>query len=365
MRFEIKTVTILMCAALALVLGSCTKETITPAEDPQPAEVGFTAASQAVWVKGETDPKTTFPYTNFGVWGIARHQHVASPYILWASNQLTEVSAPEGTLTNQETSNVVFTPVTAAYWLRDYTYDFLAVAPYDAVGLSDVDFTLEGADDNTSGKDYMSFTYDMSNKYRAGNYTFDLLGAADERTVNTGGYSAPQGLTFWHLFSQIEIENIGFASGIDGTVTKILFKAFPSGEYEISYDNSGDNKTSTTGVGCKVITKKSDNSVADKSEIIFTNPNFNSSTSRPIINIIPQKVEYFELYIDFTINEGTSSATYQGFKLDITHQQLSEYVYNGKYNWEITIGKKNAVSFNVVQINDWKSGTTPDDIPLQ
>ena len=119
MRLEIKTVTILMCVALAL--SACSKKTITPAVDPQPAEVGFTAASQAVWVKGGETPTTSFPYDNFGVWGIARHQHVESPYILWSTNQLAEVSAPEGTLTNQETSNVVFTPATAAYWVATNT----------------------------------------------------------------------------------------------------------------------------------------------------------------------------------------------------------------------------------------------------
>ena len=57
MRLETKIAILLMLAALAM--SSCTKKTITPAEDPQPAEVGFTAASQAVWVKGGDETPQT------------------------------------------------------------------------------------------------------------------------------------------------------------------------------------------------------------------------------------------------------------------------------------------------------------------
>lgn len=365
MKIETTAKTLLMCALIAL--SSCTKKPHTPTEEPQPVEVGFTAASQAVWVKGETDPKTTFPYTDFGVWGIARNTSVASPYILWTSNQLTKVSAPEGTQTNKEETNIVFTSTEAAYWLRDYSYDFLAIAPYNPSGLTNVAFTLKDAAGNTTGKDYMTFTYDMSSKYTAGDYAFDLLGAAAQNKVETGGYRESQNLMFWHLLSQIEIKNIGFASGINGTVTKVLFKAFPSGEYTISYDNSTSNSTAPTRVTSEVINEKSDNTPSDKAEITLLNPNF--STAAPIIHIIPQRVEYMELYIDFTINEGTSDipklVEYQNFKIDLNVQELDEYIYNGKYNWSITIGTKNAVSFNVVQVNDWQTGTTPDEIPLQ
>lgn len=361
MKFEIKTVTILMYAALALALGSCTKKTITPAEDPQPAEVGFTASSQAVWVKGGETPTTSFPYDNFGVWGIARHQHVESPYILWSTNQLTEVSAPEGTSTNQETSNVVFTPATAAYWLGGYEYSFLAVAPYNAAGLSNVNFTLANTSGNTIGKDYMTFTYDMSGKYAAGNYTFDLLGAAAQTPVTTGGYDESQQLVFWHLLSQIEITNIGFASGINGRVDKIVLKAFPSAVYTISHDNSSDNRTKPTGIACDEITVKNDGEPADKSEITFTNPNF--SVFHPIINIIPQAVANLELYIDFTITQDTITDEYKDFKINLNAQELTEYVYNGKYNWNITIGTRNAITFDV-SVTPWQDAIVPGEYPL-
>ena len=355
MRLETKTVTILLCVALAL--SACSKKTITPAEDPQPAEVGFTAASQATLVKSDT--KDTTPLSNihpdFGVWGIAR-QEINPDYILWDENGLTQVTKPSG--------SDVYVPVSPAYWLKGYTYNFLAVAPYNAAGLSNVNFTLTNTSGNTTGKDYMTFTYDMSDNYDAGNYSFDLLGAAAQTPVTTGGYDEPQQLVFWHLLSQIEIKNIGFASGISGTVNKVHFKAFPSGEYIVSYDNNEAlNLTAPTKVEYEVITKTSNNTDIDKSDVIILNPNFN--TSAPIIHIIPQKVEYLELYIDFSINEGASTAEYQGFKIDLTAQELEEYVYNGKYNWNITIGTKNSVSFEVVKVNEWKPGDATNEFPLQ
>jgi hypothetical protein len=311
-----------------------------------------------VWVKAGAD---SFPNIDFGVWGIARQG--SNIYNLWGNEGLLKVEDLEHRVANNITTSTtqrVFTPTEAAYWIKDYDYNFLALAPYNPTGLSNVNFTLAGATGNTTGKDYMTFTYDMSSKYSGDIYDFDLLGAAAQSGPVAGGRTDSQSLLFWHLFSQIEIKNIGFATGINGTVTKVVFKAFPSCQYTISFNNSATNKTATTGVSCAAITND-----AAKAELTFNNPNFSSSSTRPLFNIIPQAVQNFELYIDFTIDEGSSTAQYQGFKIDLTSQELTEYEYNGKYNWDITIGTKNAVSFNVVQINDWHTGTTPDEFPLQ
>ena len=380
MKFETKIVTLLMCVALSL-LSSCNKKLPDTPVQEQQVPVGFRAMSQAVWVKSDETTTTSpmFPYDDFGVWGIARQG--SNIYNLWGNDGLSKVEDLEHRVANNITNSTtqrVFTPTEAAYWLKDYDYNFLALAPYNPTGLSAVNFTLAGATGNTTGKDYMTFTYDMSSKYSGDptanpaiepDYAFDLLGAAAQSGPVEGGRTDSQSLMFWHLFSQIEIKNIGFATGINGTVTKVVFKAFPSGQYTISYDNSATNKTATTGVTCEAITKKADNTNAVKAELTFNNPNFSSISTRPLFNIIPQAVQNFELYIDFTIDEGTSTAPnpveYQGFKIDLTSQQLTEYEYNGKYNWDITIGAKNAVSFNVVRINDWQTGTTPDEFPLQ
>ena len=352
MKFEIKTVTILMCAALALALSACSKKTITPAEDPQPAEVGFTASSQAVWVKGGETPTTSFPYDNFGVWGIARHQHVESPYILWSTNQLTEVSAPEGTSTNQETSNVVFTPATAAYWLGGYEYSFLAVAPYNAAGLYNVNFTLANTSGNTTGKDYMTFTYDMSGKYENPNtYTFDLLGGAAKTDAPVaGGRTSEQKLTFWHLLSQINI-NVSFGTDftgadINGEVTGIrLGNVVSKAGYTISH-----NTNNSLNVACLPSAEAN-----FKKSLAF-------SASPAIMNIIPQNVKSMDLYLDFTINKGLDDeASYRDLKINLNiPANDADYEPNGRYNWNITIGTGASITFNVT-VTGWDSvGDIPE-----
>ena len=350
MRLETKIATLLMLAALAL--SSCTKKTITPAPepDPQPAEVGFTAASQAVWVKSADAEE--FPYDDFGVWGIARQGSLI--YNLWGNGALMDV--------NLNTTTGYYEPAEAAYWLKGYTYDFLAVAPFEDDGLTFNRVTAK--EDQTtaaSPSDYMTVTYDMSSSYSTGNYTFDLLGAAAQTHVDAGGYSTAQTLKFWHLLSQIEIKNIGFASGINGRIDKIILKSLPSGIYTISYDNSSNNSTKPTGISCEAITAKENGAPADKSEAIFANPDF--SVSPPIVNIIPQAVANLELYIDFTITQDAVTDVYKDFKINLNAQELTEYVYNGKYNWSITIGTRNSITFDV-SVTPWQDGTVPEEYPL-
>lgn len=347
MRLETKTVTILMCVALAL--SACSKKTITPAVDPQPAEVGFTAASQAVWVKGGETPTTSFPYNNFGVWGIARHQHVESPYILWSTNQLTEVSAPEGTSTNQETSNVVFTPATAAYWLGGYEYSFLAIAPYTDPGFSLVGIT-QASGSNTS--DSMSFTYDMSSKYENPNtYTFDLLGGAAKTDGPVAvGRTSEQELTFWHLLSQINI-NVSFGTDftgadINGEVTGIrLGNVISKAGYTISH-----NTNNSLNVACLPSAEAN-----FKKSLAF-------SASPAIMNIIPQNVKSMDLYLDFTINKGLDDeASYRDLKINLNiPANDADYEPNGRYNWNITIGTGASITFNVT-VTGWDSvGDIPE-----
>ena len=205
MRLETKTVTILMCVALAL--SACSKKTITPAADPQPAEVGFTAASQAVWVKGgETKSATDFPHSSFGVWGIARQGSLV--YNLWGNEALMDV--------NENREKDCYEPEEAAYWLGGYTYNFLALAPHtegDGVSFSDDEDIISLKD--SENPDRLSFAYDMSTQYSQTTYDFDLLGASVNTGTIAGGRTDSQTLTFYHLFSQVNI-GVSFTTGLNG-----------------------------------------------------------------------------------------------------------------------------------------------------
>ena len=359
MKFERRILMLLMCTVLAL--SACNKKLPDTSVEEQQVPVGFSAKSQAVWVKSGETPTTSFPYTNFGVWGIARMTEAQSPYILWSSSQLTAVNAPEGPVTNHPTNPnpVVFTPVTAAYWLKDYAYDFLAVAPFNDEGLSAVAFTRKEASE--TGKDYMTFTYDLTPKYEEEDYDFDFLGAAAQTGPVAGGRKDSQDLMFWHLLSQISID-LKFGKDakneqIVGVITAIRLSPNPSANYTLTYDNTSTNSTAPTGISCTTITPTAAN---PKPVLAFTN-NAATASIGPI-NIVPQSASDLALEIDFTITESPSStADYTGFTVNLNVPgKLEAYEANGKYSYDITIGSKAAISFGVEVNGEWIEAQTPE-----
>ena len=345
-----------MCVALAL--SACTKKTITPAEDPQPAEVGFTAASQATLVKSDT--KDTTPLSNihpdFGVWGIARQGDLI--YNLWGNEALMDV--------NKNVATGYYEPEEAAYWLKGYTYNFLAVAPYADTGLTLSGITTREEQANAipaiqNPADYMTCIYDMSSKYTAGNYTFDLLGAAaDSDGPVSGGRTASQDLTFWHLLSKIII-TIQFGKDTEGNsinavVNTVRISPIPSCVYTLSYDDESEAYTAPLVVQC------SPNTSASKPIVTF-NPNAAKATVGPL-NVIPQNVSTIGLKIDFTINEGTAQnpiyVPYTGFNIDLNVPgKVDTLDPNGQYNYTITIGAKAGITFEV-DVQEW---TPVENIP--
>ena len=72
---------------------------------------------------------------------------------------------------------------------------------------------------------------------------------------------------------------------------------------------------------------------------------------------------FLELYIDFTITQDTITDEYKDFKINLNAQELTEYVYNGKYNWNITIGTRNAITFDV-SVTPWQDAIVPGEYPL-
>lgn len=343
------------------MLCGCNKKPHTPAEDPQPAEVGFTAASQAVWVKGGDETTTpTFSYDNFGAWGIARQGSLV--YNLWGNDGLMAV--------NKNTATGYYNPEEAAYWLKGYSYTFLAVAPYFE---DDTEFTLTPITPSTSSAaDAMTFTYDMSSKYAAGDYDFDLLGAAGQNTISTSGYSTAQDLKFWHMFSKI---NIGVSFNTDlagepisGRLTKITLKdVYTAGQYILSQSST---EIPDVRVTCPV---SADASKVDLEFVIPTKSTVeegNASGSTPIFTpdwtfyIIPQLVKNMGLYLDFEINEGSSTdpdwVEYNNIRINLDVEKNQQpYTFNGNYNWKITIGTGAAIKFEISVI-DWADATDDD-----
>ena len=197
-----------LCAALTL--GSCTKKHHQP-EEPLKAPLEFTAVSQDLGMKAVLEANSLANYhLDFGAWGIARQEGNSTPYVLWSSDSMSEVYAePDANAAGEYTGT--FIPREPAYWLTGFAYNFIAVAPYTG-GVSGV--AVAHSVDTQTGKDAITFTFDQGAKYTAGDYDFDLMGAvASTAAITTKPTTQP--LTFWHLFSQVNI-GVSFSTGLNG-----------------------------------------------------------------------------------------------------------------------------------------------------
>lgn len=319
-----------LCAAL--ILGSCTKKHHQP-EEPLKALLDFTAVSQNSALKSgatkATTPLSAF-HGDFGAWGIARQEGNATPYILWESNAMSQVV--------KSTDNT-YVPVADAYWLTGFAYNFIAVAPYTG-GVSGLD--VAHSVDTQTGKDAISFTFDQGAKYAAGFYEFDLMGAAAATNAITTKPTT-QNLTFWHLFSKINI-NVSFVDANGeaiktGTVSQMrLCNVKSKARYTLSL---GSNMSVTCGTH------------SDEIDL-----SFNSAAGT--IHILPQSITEFELYLDFTLD----GAAFNDFKVNLnTTGHPTTYNWNEVYNWNITIGPKASVSFSYTVL-PWKEEKVGEEIPI-
>ena len=346
MKIE-KKISLLFLFVALLATAACGKEGTPTAEEKTP--VGFRAMSQAASVKSGSDAQ--FPYDNFGVWGIARQDGLI--YNLWTNSPLMEVFDPEGRIANKipGSDNRVFTPRTDAYWINGYTYNFLAVAPY---GDSDFSFGSITTKEQQSSVDCMSFTYDLSGKYSSDLYDFDFLGASAQTSNTAGGRTQSQQLIFWHLFSKIKI-TVKFVDGENKEVTsttldKIVINGVKTaGNYTLAYGGTEENPHA---LNCVV----SNQSNATSLEF----------TAAPSLNIIPQDISDFSMFIDFTMKAGDTDVIVKNFEIDLTKAkeaaydsatETSPYSFNNWYNWNITIGPKQVVTFTV-KVNEWVDGGT-------
>ena len=326
MKHMTKIVIFSLCAALTM--SACNKNVITPDEDNQRVPLSFTALSQI-------PTKATTPLTtDFGVWGIARkadHQD----YILWPGNTLNQVTG----------SGSNYTPAADAYWLVGYKYNFIAVAPYTD-GVSG----LEMRTSQVSSEDALTFTFDQGAKYTSSDYDFDLLGAVAENEEYTKSDPSTQTLTFWHLFAKIII-NVNFVNA-DGTAAG----ADTYNVSEIRLCNVGSKADYTIyGVG-------DDINVSCSTPTETKNLTFSNSATNNVLHLIPQDITDFELYIDF-VRDGVA---FDDFKaaLSFGGKNPSVYNYNEVYNWNITIGPKNAISFQV-EVAPWGEVDVNDDAPIE
>ena len=338
-----------LCAAL--VAGACTKN--DPADQDQRVPLVFHALSQAADVKagGGTN---AFPYDNFGIWGIARKSG-ESDYVLWEAAALTKVDKVT------VGSTTAFKPVSDAFWVSGYTYHFIGLAPFTADGTA-AGTPIIGATGSpiqptfsTSSGDAMTFSYDLSGNYTASNYTFDLMAAVAEETVTgtASSHSSSQALTFWHLFSKINI-NVAFKDGentFDGTVDKVRLQMDKDVAYTISF-NADKQLNVATDAGTK-----------NQAEVIFAK-NESTNAVPASLHIVPQESANMRLFLDYTIGSGENSFSLKDIEVNLSATgNPATYGYNESYNWNITIGPKEDISF-AVTVASWENVNAGDEIVI-
>lgn len=346
-----KILILTFCAVLTL--SSCRKNHHTPVELDQPVSVGFSAVSQTAAVKSVTkaaEPLSEY-HDDFGVWGIARNPaNTAQPvYMLWNQNSLVKVKKSQ--------DSEIYVPERVAFWLSGYTYDFLALAPYNDTGVSG----LSVAQATPPAKDALSFIYDISSKYTdlERDYEYNLMGAAAQNTVDKAStHSSQQVLTFWHLFTKLCVK-VSFEGVTEGTLTGMrLVNVYFKTKYDISLDSGNAlSVTNSTPDGYEQLT------------VGFGSEDFSREETEDgkqwqtaTVHIVPQEISHWKLFLDFNITTEDGTASTSNFEVnlanakpDSSNPNRGKYAYNEWYNWNITISPK-IIKFDV-SVTPWADYT--------
>lgn len=342
---HIVKIAFLMLGAV-MILTSCDRNRHTPDPGAQGVPISFSALSQEAPVKA--DDLSDY-HEDFGVWGIARYKDDTKPnYIPWLVNKENQMC--------KVTSQGV--PETGGYWFTGYTYNFIALAPYD-LGTSTLRFTTE---ETAGSNDALSLAFSMADKYAASDFGFDLMGAVGEKTVAEAKNAGSQSLVFWHLLAKLRI-NVIFSGVTNASVTGLrLHNVATERSYSITDVNGVfDVNYVTTTDGQTPVTLTLDNTdESAENDMIAGTDKQNRDCQYKELHIIPQSIGDFELDLDFTIG----SVQTNGYKLNLDAAKYTTtdgvktpvvYLHNQWYNWNITITPK-GIGFDVT-VTPWVDAT--------
>lgn len=325
MKHTINIVVLSLFAVMAL--GACNKRIHTPDTSAEKVPMTFSAQSQAIPVKA--DSEETFTHNDFGVCAIAEQEGNEVPYILWNTDALCQVS--KSTVAGSED----YIPAVDAYWFRGFEYTFFGLAPYQSA--------VSGISLQTDSAPALAFRYNMGESCTDNGFMI----AAENKRYDGKSSGTSQDIHFWHFFAKINI-NIKFVDedkkvivNPNNAVTGIrLCNVGTAGNYVLSY---GQKPVLGSGV------------IDSSSLTDFSAAANHFQLSEPILHIIPQDVSGFEMYIDFTMETEEGIGASRNFKLNLTFGDKIYYNYNEVYTWNITIGPKNAIGFNVT-VTPWVDG---------
>ena len=332
-RHDMKHMTYIATLALSAILAltACERNRHTPEEEKVP--LSFSALSQNTPTKADAE-EPTFPHADFGVWGYATKTGQMD-YLLWAEKAMSPV--------NKSTGN--YYPASEAYWFSGYNYNFIAIAPYTAGAEKLSDFSV------ATSHDVLSFSFNMG--YSITNPGVDLMGAIAKTHVYIAKDQEAQRLDFQHLTSKIDIKvKFEQASGevalpLLPQVTGMRLENVESdAAYSISYVQEGK-----IAISCEI----GENS---RSEIPLTPTKPSNSEWWTVTTyILPQSVNDFKLYIDFTIGD----EDYENFPITLTFPANDrDYGINQWHTWNITLTPSLFVFFEP-SVTEWADGGLADE----
>ena len=335
-RHDMKHMTHIATLALSVLLAltACERNRHNPEEDKVP--LSFSALSQTTSTKAD-GTTTPFPHTDFGVWGVARKNSNTHPYILWESDAMSPVIK----------NGTEYYPQGEAYWITDYKYRFIAIAPWeDWQGVAKAGFIA-----HAEGGEHIKFTYDMATKYENGperDLDFDLMASVgnNEVTGPAGEHPSEQKMIFHHLFTKILI-TVNF-EGVTGVVNEMrLLNVDNKAEYTISF--SSDN---SIGIGYVPVSDTAPALTSNEKELVITRADLDQNQqSQWTLHILPQDISDFELYMDFAIGDVET----KNFVIDLSAAKSVKYERNQRYNWNIKINPK-GIGFDV-EVTPWGDPT--------
>jgi hypothetical protein len=331
-----------------LTLTSCERNRHTPDPGTEGVPIIFSTLSHDAPVKA--DDALSEYHEDFGVWGIARYKDETKPdYIPWLVNKENQMC--------KVTSQGV--PETGGYWFSGYTYNFIALAPYDLGTSATLTFTEETATSN----DALTLAFSMADKYAASDFAYDLMGAVGEKTVAEAKKAGSQSLVFWHLLAKLRI-NVIFSGVTNASVTGLrLHNVATERSYSITDINGVfDVNYVTTTDGQTPVTLTLDNTdESTENDMLVGKDKQNRDCQYKELHIIPQSIGDFELDLDFKIGDDVQT---NGYKLNLDAAKYTTtdgvktpvvYLHNQWYNWNITITPK-GIGFDVT-VTPWEDAT--------
>ena len=190
---------------------------------------------------------------------------------------------------------------------------------------------------------------------------FDIMGAAAKtEQVTIASQKGAQNLNFHHLLAQINI-NVQLKDSPTGSQLGTVSKVRLQGVYtKLSYALSCNAKG-------EFVVQTNEPTSNPQKEVVFTEDQSSAAGFQQSLNVVPQEISDYKLYLDFTLGTDEEAVSFTDFFVDIANASSQpadkKYQRNQVYNWNITISSKAGISFKV-SVTPWGEQAVGDEIEI-